>query len=417
MKKRQKTHKPFRPYFSKEMQPFVTAFQKHPQPTQLYYLKKCVEAMEGGEESIFTQNKNGATIETPKSNRIKTIDDLVNHCQIDLDIWEIERYVVNKWEVGSNVDGQIIVEPLFQIKAWLKPNINVLNIKEIKNEILEEIKSFAPIYKPNNYKRINNGQLLEVNIFDLHFGKLCWGLETGDNYDTKIASKLFLNAISAIIKRSEGYDIKRVVFPVGNDFFNSDTRWNQTSNLTPQDEDVRWQKTFKAGRELLIAGIDLLSKVAPVDVVIVQGNHDWERSFYVGDVLSCWYHNNPNVDVNNQPTPRKHYQFGNCLITYTHGNNEKIIDLPLLVASEVPKLWAKTQFREIHVGHLHHKKEIKFMSTQEIKGITIRFMRSLSGTDAWHNLKGYTGGIRSCEAFIWDENEGLICQFAHNLVK
>ena len=55
------------------------------------------------------------------------------------------------------------------------------------------------------------------------------------------------------------------------------------------------------------------------------------------------------------------------------------------------------------------------MATQEHKGIVIRFMRSLSGTDAWHNLKGYTGGVQACEAFIWDENEGLICQFSHNL--
>lgn len=407
----------YRPYFSRQFQPLLQAFQNYTETQQYNYLKNCVKAMEDGNETTFTQDENGATIETQRSSRIKTLDDLVRTCRIDLDVWEIDKYVVNKWEVGSTVDGQIVVEPLFQIKAWLKSNSELFKIKTLRKEILQEIKSFAPTYKAHKYKKINNGQLLEVNIFDLHFGKLCWGLETGTNYDTKIASKLFLNAISAIIKRSEGYDIKQIVFPVGNDFFNSDSRWNQTSNGTPQDEDVRWQKTFKAGRELLISGIDLLSTIAPVDVVIVQGNHDWERSFYVGDVLSCWYHNNPNVTVNNNPTPRKHYKFGNCLISYTHGNNEKIADLPLLVASEVPNLWASTQFREIHIGHLHHKKEIKFMSTQEIKGMVIRYMRSLSGTDAWHNIKGYTGGVRSCEAFIWDENEGLICQFSHNLVK
>lgn len=404
----------FRPYFDKDFQPLVTAFQKLPKHVQKHFLEQSIKDTNN---FVFSENKKGATIETPRSSRIKTIDDLIDHCKIDLNVWEIERYVVNKWEVGSNVDGQIIVEPLFQIKAYLKRIKQQFDYKKIRNEFIKDAKRFAPNYKTFEYKEISNGHLLEINIFDLHFGKLCWGLETGDNYDTKIASKRFLKAISAIISRSQGYDIKKILFPIGNDFFNSDTRRNETSNGTPQDEDLRWQKTFKAGRELLIAGIDMLSQIAPVDVVVVQGNHDWERSFYVGDVLSCWYHKNKNVQVNNDPTPRKHYKFGNCLISYTHGNNEKVADLPLLVASEVPKMWASTQFREIHVGHLHHKKEIKYMSTQEQKGIVIRFMRSLSGTDAWHNNKGYKGAIQSCEAFIWDENEGLICQFAHNLIK
>jgi hypothetical protein len=404
----------FRPYFDKDFQPLLTAFQKLPKHVQKHFLEQSVKDTNN---VVFSENKKGATIETTRSSRIKTIDDLIDHCKIDLNVWEIERYVVNKWEVGSNVDGQIIVEPLFQIKAYLKRLKQQFDYKRIRNEFIKDAKRFAPNYKTFEYKKIANGHLLEINIFDLHFGKLCWGLETGDNYDTKIARKRFLNAISAIISRSKGYDIKKILFPIGNDFFNSDTRRNETSNGTPQDEDLRWQKTFKAGRELLINGIDMLSKIAPVDVVVVQGNHDWERSFYVGDVLSCWYHKNENVNVNNNPTPRKHYKFGNCLISYTHGNNEKINDLPLLVASEVPKMWASTQFREIHVGHLHHKKEIKYMSTQEHKGIVIRFMRSLSGTDAWHNNKGYKGAIQSCEAFIWDENEGLICQFAHNLIK
>jgi hypothetical protein len=79
-------------------------------------------------------------------------------------------------------------------------------------------------------------------------------------------------------------------------------------------------------------------------------------------------------------------------------------------------LLLSTKFREIHIGHLHHKREIKFMSTQEVKGIVLRYMRSLSGTDAWHNLKGYKGAIQACEAFIWDENQGMICQFSHNII-
>jgi len=405
----------FRPQWKPELRGLIAQFRTLPIEVQKQLLIKSIEqANQGGEIAIDTK-ENVKTLTSPKSNRIKTLDDLIAECKIDTDIWEVERYIVNKWEVGSQIDGVVVVEPLFQVKAWLKKNKEVYRLELLRSQIIEEVKSYAPKYNKINYPKIDKGQLLEINIFDLHFGKLCWGKETGDNYDTKIARERFLNAIKSIISRVEGYSIKKIVFPIGNDFFNSDNKANTTSNNTPQDEDLRWQKTYKRGRELLIEGIDILQRIAPVDIIVVQGNHDFERSFYVGDAMECWYNNNPNIVVNNEANPRKHYKFGDCLISYTHGNNEKIIDLPLLVASEVPKLWASTKYREVHIGHLHHKKEIKFMSTQEHKGMVIRFMRSLSGTDAWHNLKGYTGGIQACEAFIWDENEGLICQFSHNI--
>lgn len=410
-----KFKKQFRPRWTDSITPLIQNLRKLPEEIQKQCLNAAINYSKKGGEIQIENKKNDQTITSPKSSRIKTLQDLIIACDIDESIWMVDRYVVNKWEVGSQVDGQIIVEPLFQIKAWLKKSTEIFNLKQIRNEIIQEVKTFAPIYKAIDYKIVDKGQLMEVNIFDLHFGKLCWGKETGENYDTKIASKRFLDAIAAMITRSKGFDIKRIVFPIGNDFFNSDNQRNTTSNLTPQDEDLRWQKTYKSGRELLIKGIDMLTTIAPVDVIVVQGNHDFERSFYVGDAMECWYHNNKNVHVNNGANPRKHYKFGKCLITYTHGNNEKVADLPLLVASEEPKLWSETKFREVHVGHLHHKKEIKFMATQEHKGMVIRFMRSLSGTDAWHNLKGYKGGIQSCEMFVWDENDGLVCQFAHNI--
>ena len=185
-------HKQFRPHWTTDLQSLITQLRQFPKHIQKHCLDLAVRSANSGNEIVFDENKKGATIETPRSSRIRTIDDLINHCEIDLDVWEIERYVVNKWEVGSNVEGTIIVEPLFQIKAWLKKNTDILNIKKLRDELINEVQTFSPKYPKLEYKKIDNGHLLEINIFDLHFGKLCWGLETGDNYDTKIASKRFL---------------------------------------------------------------------------------------------------------------------------------------------------------------------------------------------------------------------------------
>ena len=119
------------------------------------------------------------------------------------------------------------------------------------------------------------------------------------------------------------------------------------------------------GRKLLIEAIDYLSNFAPVDVIVISGNHDFERMFYVGDTIDMYFSKSKYVTVDNSMKFRKYYKFGNVLLGYTHGGEEKEADLPLLMAQEVPILWSETKYREMHLGHLHHKKEIKYRSTKE----------------------------------------------------
>jgi predicted MPP superfamily phosphohydrolase len=86
--------------------------------------------------TTVTGDINRLTIKTPPG-RITTLDQLIKVCEVDLDIWEVERFIVNKWEVGrkgitkdlvwehgildgySHDTGGINVEPLYQVKAWL----------------------------------------------------------------------------------------------------------------------------------------------------------------------------------------------------------------------------------------------------------------------------------------------------------
>ncbi len=53
--------------------------------------------------------------------RIVTVDDLLTIYNISLEDWEIEKQVVNTWEVGAKgPDNKIVTTPLFQVKVWLK---------------------------------------------------------------------------------------------------------------------------------------------------------------------------------------------------------------------------------------------------------------------------------------------------------
>ena len=60
-----------------------------------------------------------------------------------------------------------------------------------------------------------------------------------------------------------------------------------------------------------------LSAFAPVDVIVVQGNHDFERMFYAGEVLSAWFKNDQGVLVDNGLDSRKYYEYGVNMIMFT----------------------------------------------------------------------------------------------------
>ena len=287
--------------------------------------------------------------------------------------------------------------------------------------MIEDIKKHSPKVKLYKYPEIEERHLLEVNLFDLHFGKLGWHEETGTtNYDSKIAAKRFMEGITGLVQKAKGFPIDRILFPVGNDFFNSDNAYPYptTTRGTPQQDDLRWQQVFREGRKLVTEGIDYLSTVAPVDVLVVPGNHDFQKSFYLGEVLEVSYANNPNVSVNNSPNPRKYYQYGRNLIGLAHGNpqNEAFNRLIAIMPQEAPKMWATTKFREWHLGDVHHKRVWKLKSEEDFQGINIRYMRSLTGDDAWHHQKAFKGAIKGCEAYIWSHDFGMTANLNYNII-
>ncbi len=59
------------------------------------------------------------TLTLPKTN-IHTLEELIAYCKIDMNVWHVDRFVANKWEMGyKNEDDKAKSLPLFQIKAFL----------------------------------------------------------------------------------------------------------------------------------------------------------------------------------------------------------------------------------------------------------------------------------------------------------
>ena len=82
-----------------------------------------------------------------RGDRIRTLEDLLIFAQVDTRVWFVEKHVINKYEMGvkNPVTGEVNVQELLQIKAWLKRRTAELNIEKLMGALLEEFKAAAPV--------------------------------------------------------------------------------------------------------------------------------------------------------------------------------------------------------------------------------------------------------------------------------
>lgn len=283
-----------------------------------------------------------------------------------------------------------------------------LTVEDIK----EEVKKLSTVIKFPKYPVPTQGFMLEIEMPDLHFGRITWGEESGIDSNIKCQTETAMKVVRELLSVADHYPVEQILFPIGHDYFNVDNKFNTTTHGTPQQEDDRWRKTFREGWKLAKSLIDACALVAPVDVPIVSGNHDEERSFYLGETLSGLYANNDRVSIDNSAKTRKYRLYGKNLIGMTHGYEETLKELVNMMPYEEPQLWAQSTYREWHTGDKHHKDDF-VQKTREMggNGVVIRILRSLATADMWHYQKGYIGSLRASEAFLWDKEQGLKAQF------
>ena len=265
---------------------------------------------------------------------------------------------------------------------------------QVKEELLNYIKTRSAKVKKIKYNKPKDPVLYEISLPDIHYGKI-----TDEEPDA--LEQHYMEAIVDLHKKAGGLQIDRFLLPVGNDGLNSEGMRRSTTKGTPQQDSMRWRQSFRGYWHLVTKAIDYLTQFAPVDVVVVQGNHDFERMFYVGEVLDALYHNNKNVKVDNSLETRKYYEYGINMIMFTHGDKEKAQELPLLIATEQPEMWSRCKIREVHCGHKHKEMLNEYMGTK------VRFIPSICANDNWHKTQGYVGTLRCGQAFIWNKNRGL----------
>jgi hypothetical protein len=285
---------------------------------------------------------------------------------------------------------------------WVKTNAAIEALQAMQKAVFEQMCSeLKPLKKIAAPKRCDQDLLTLYTLTDCHVGMLAWDKETGADWDLAIAEnticEMFIRMIDAAPASAVG-----IVNQLG-DFLHFDS----LVPLTPTshhvlDADSRYQKVVDAAVRILRRVIEhALTKHEKVQVYMIEGNHDPTGSVWLRVMFTHLYEKNQRVTVGLSPNPYEAYQHGLNLIGFHHGHLAKKEKLPLLFAAKFPQMWGATEFRVVHVGHLHNVVE------QEHAGISVYQHPTVAAPDAYAARNGWLSK-RQATSMTYDKNDGEI---------
>lgn len=231
-------------------------------------------------------------------------------------------------------------------------------------------------------------------LTDFHLGMYAFSGETGDNWDTEIATQTAIEAFDELINASP--ESEYAVFNQLGDFMH----WDGIDAVTPTsghilDADTRFHRLVGVAIDLCVLIIErLLEKHKYVRVLMCEGNHDIASSAWLQHLLARLYGNNPRVTVDVSATPFYVHKHGNIMLAFHHGHKVKNKSLPALFSSD-PRFratWGECEYTYIHTGHYHMVEQDR----SEHGGAIVERHPTLAGRDAYAARGGFVSKRSIC---------------------
>ena len=264
------------------------------------------------------------------------------------------------------------------IQAWIKQRT-----EDRLEEILEAIKDNTPIAKVSPIKREQADGMLEIPLFDMHFG---------------IADfEFYKSTLGKILGFISGTHWDKIVIPFGQDLFHNDSIAKGVTTKGTLIEKVDFKKAVYDAKAFYFNLIDTaLLHANEVSVIYSPGNHDKTVGWMFAQMLKVRYGD----IVDDSTAERKAVYWNGCFIGITHGDKQTDTASGLRgkFTIEFPTLFAAAKVREIHTGHLHRE------DGKDEYGVQVRRMSTGNKNDDWTDDEGYKSQKRFM-LFEWKTNE------------
>lgn len=358
--------------------------------------KEDFKDLEIGTESSKKVNEDKGTIESSieVSFEPKTVEELYKLHKVDVSKYKISSYwskLKSNGKFTSSIFATLRKPADYTpedfgkfLEKWIPTKFFYGEIRKIERESKEEVD-------------------VELNIADFHLAKRTF---EGDSLESKEFD--YYEVTNDLVgKIRQNYTINKLVFPISNDFFHTDNIQNTTTKGTPQDVSAWYDEEYEKGFEILANTINyLITQANEIEVILVQGNHDRTKGFYVAHALEVFFKEYKKVKFQREHSTTKSVVLGNTFIGYHHGNSVKLTDLPLIFATgKDSSKFGNAKYREIHTGDKHH-----YMA-KEVQGVRIQQMPSLSKTDRWHRDNNFENKVHAALALVYHPVDGKIAEF------
>lgn len=294
--------------------------------------------------------------------------------------------------------------PEGRILEWVKTNRRLVDQLDDAKTVLKAMSSELPIIKtiPVAKKKYDKDKFTVLPLGDPHIGLLTWSKEVGEDWDVKIAKRVFEKVFKRLLERCP--DTHEAVLVNTGDFFHSDNIKNMTSASGHiLDVDGRHAKWLDAGVIIMRMFIEAcLAKYNKVTFVNVPGNHDDILGAAIGIFCDHIYEKQNRLTVMRGESPFQYIHRGDVLLGFAHGHKCRLPALPGKMADDQYKLWGKSIHRHWITGHVHHNQWLQY---KEHPGCTVESVGIIPPKDAYAFGGGY-GAKRTTQAIVFDKKFG-----------
>lgn len=293
----------------------------------------------------------------------------------------------------------------WNIEDSVLESIKALTLELQSDEPQQQLQYIIP---PSDYKFS-----ALIGISDMHYLKLCYDHTGNITYDRDIAKQRIKDHVQTLAQETSRYGRPERFFVIaGNDNIHVDGIHHSTTKGTLQHQatDGLWRLELKNYIKIQLELINYYKQIAPVTVIPVKGNHDYQTSIAIHNFIELYYEKDPDVTVTICHDTRAYIQYKDVCLVATHG--DELGSIKKLEAQAHKLIMGEAKQQGINVMDVNHYLLIHghehVGSTRDLNGHVQRVgLPSLSDIDDfWHKEKGYVGRQPESLVIIIDPKKG-----------
>lgn len=286
---------------------------------------------------------------------------------------------------------------------------HILDREQVRDALVEIFQDLPRVRLPKEKRpAVFTDDVGVIGIGDAHIGALIWGRETqhGD-WDLDIARQAHLSCAADLVDAiPQAVKVLHVV-DVG-DFHHADNKRGVTErggNIL--DLDSRYGKINRASIGIATDLIRLAKRKAGTVIWhSCPGNHNEHSSWWLSQLLTEVFRDDPYVQVVAPESHRHYWTEGENIFMATHGDRARKAKLPQIMALEHPDFRSQNQRRIILTGHLHHQE------TLNDGGCIVETFEVMVPPDAWHADHGFVGARRGMRSIVMPQTcRGIVRRY------